>query len=150
MTSLRSKLGVAVLSVAVFCCGQEKDAALARKEASIRELLASTDARKIADQMLESMTGSLGSNGDPAFAGIWDSVAKRIDWTEVTELMVPIYAKHFTQEEIDAIVAFYKSPAGRQYLAKMPAIMQEFFPAYMEWSKKLQTMVKEEIEKEGK
>jgi hypothetical protein len=34
-----------------------------------------------------------------------------------------LYADTYTEQEMDGIIAFYKSPAGEAMLAKTPAIM---------------------------
>jgi hypothetical protein len=39
--------------------------------------------------------------------------------------MMPIYQKHFTKSEIDALIAFYSSPAGQKFLHEMPAVTAE-------------------------
>jgi len=44
----------------------------------------------------------------------------------------PVYAKHFTKGDVDALVAFYSSPTGEKFVTEMPAIsaeaMQSQFP----------------------
>jgi len=39
--------------------------------------------------------------------------------------MVPIYQRHFTKSEIDALTAFYSSTAGQKFLHEMPAVTAE-------------------------
>jgi hypothetical protein len=39
--------------------------------------------------------------------------------------MMPIYQKHFTKSEIDALIAFYSSPTGQKFLHEMPAVTAE-------------------------
>lgn len=39
--------------------------------------------------------------------------------------MVPVYQKHFTKSEIDALTAFYSSPPGQKFLHEMPAVTAE-------------------------
>ena len=34
-----------------------------------------------------------------------------------------IYRETFSQEELDGLIAFYESPVGRAYIAKMPVAM---------------------------
>lgn len=46
--------------------------------------------------------------------------------------MIPVYQKHFTKADIDALTAFYSSPAGQKFLHEMPAVtaetMQTLYP----------------------
>lgn len=44
---------------------------------------------------------------------------------EMIDAMVPIYQKHLTKSDLDAILAFYGSPAGQKLLREQPAMMQE-------------------------
>lgn len=44
---------------------------------------------------------------------------------EMFEIVVPIYQRHFTNADIDAVLAFYSSPTGQKFLTETPQIMQE-------------------------
>ena len=39
--------------------------------------------------------------------------------------MIPIYQHHFAKSDIDALIAFYSSPAGQKFLHEMPAVTSE-------------------------
>lgn len=41
------------------------------------------------------------------------------------EDLVPIYQKHFTRADIQAVMAFYNSPSGRKFLHEQPQILQD-------------------------
>ena len=44
---------------------------------------------------------------------------------EMVNAMVPIYQKHLSREDMDAILAFYSSPVGQKLQREQPAMMQE-------------------------
>jgi hypothetical protein len=44
---------------------------------------------------------------------------------EMVDAMVPIYQRHLSHEDIEAILAFYSSPVGQKLLREQPAMMQE-------------------------
>ena len=44
---------------------------------------------------------------------------------ELYNQVVPLYARHFTQEDVKALTAFYRSPAGKKSLEVMPVLMGE-------------------------
>lgn len=111
-------------------------------DASIEELLSSMHIEKIMDLMLPAIDKSMHQSMAMATKGkalsakqqqILDaSTAKMIQlmkdemsWDKVHVMYVQIYRDTFTQEEIDGLVAFYKSPAGTAYIQKMPAVMQK-------------------------
>jgi hypothetical protein len=41
------------------------------------------------------------------------------------EDMVPVYQKHLTKADVEAMIGFYSSPTGQKLLREMPAIMSE-------------------------
>lgn len=43
----------------------------------------------------------------------------------VTNIYIPVYAKHFKIEEIKEITSFYKSPVGQKFISVVPTLMQE-------------------------
>ena len=43
--------------------------------------------------------------------------------------MIPIYQRHFTKTEIDALSAFFSSPPGQKYLHEIPAVTAETMKA---------------------
>lgn len=45
------------------------------------------------------------------------------------ELLAPVYARHFTQADLDAMVAFWSTPTGRKNLEVSGALNQESFVA---------------------
>jgi len=46
-------------------------------------------------------------------------------WEKLKPLYVQVYAESFDQEEIDALLVFYRSPAGQALIGKMPVVMQK-------------------------
>ncbi len=54
---------------------------------------------------------------------------EEINWSQLRPMYVQIYQESFTQEEVDGLVAFYKSPAGEALVNKMPAVAQKSMSA---------------------
>jgi hypothetical protein len=53
------------------------------------------------------------------------SYEKRFDADQVTEELVSIYDKHFTEDEIKGLLQFYGSPLGQKVAMEMPKIGRE-------------------------
>jgi hypothetical protein len=51
-------------------------------------------------------------------------LADRLSWDKAKPAFVKLYSETFTEEEIAAIVEFYKSLAGKAMIEKMPLLMQ--------------------------
>ncbi len=56
-------------------------------------------------------------------AGLIDA---QVGWATLKPGFIDLYVKSFTEEQLDAIIAFYKTPAGTALLEKMPEINSEF------------------------
>jgi hypothetical protein len=39
--------------------------------------------------------------------------------------MIPIYQRHLTKSDLDAVIVFYSSPVGQRLLKEQPAMMAE-------------------------
>jgi uncharacterized protein len=47
-----------------------------------------------------------------------------LTFDKVKDIYVRVYRETFTQEEVNGLIAFYKSPAGKAYVEKLPSVMQ--------------------------
>jgi hypothetical protein len=65
--------------------------------------------------------------------------------------MIPIYQKHFSKTDIDAMTTFYASPTGQKMMQEMPALTSESMQAsYARMQKQMDAMMNraEQIVKE--
>ncbi|WKB54022.1 DUF2059 domain-containing protein [Eleftheria terrae] len=53
-------------------------------------------------------------------------------WSRMKDVHVRLYAETLTQEEVDSLLAFYRSPGGQAVLNKMPLLMQRTMLASQE------------------
>lgn len=56
---------------------------------------------------------------------------------ELTELSVPIYQKHLDLKDLQEVIAFYKTPAGKKHAEKTPIIAQESMQISQQWAASL-------------
>jgi hypothetical protein len=61
---------------------------------------------------------------DQRRAGLAGMMKELLDWKKLEPMYVRIYQKTFTQQEVDGMIAFYKTPAGQAVISKMPFAMQ--------------------------
>jgi hypothetical protein len=54
-----------------------------------------------------------------------EDMLKAIPWDDMLQAMVPAYQKHFTKGDMDALTAFYSSPAGQKVMREMPGLMAD-------------------------
>jgi uncharacterized protein len=58
-----------------------------------------------------------------------DDMLKSMPIDEMLDAMIPVYQKHFTKGDVDALVAFYSTPTGEKMVKELPAIMSESMQA---------------------
>lgn len=110
-------------------------------EESVRELIAITGLRaqlngalRQVHEMVERGTRSM-SQGRPASDQAQsiidtmkqksaDLIAEEFSWEEMEPLYLAAYRELFTQNEIDDMLVFYRSPSGRAMVEKLPRITQ--------------------------
>ena len=56
---------------------------------------------------------------------VMDLVDKRLGWKALEPDFIGLYASTYTDEELDGIIAFYKSPIGQKMLEKTPELMSK-------------------------
>ncbi len=105
------------------------------KEADIRSLMELVGARDMVqdgasnaiEQSREKLLATVPNNdkGQAFVSAFAASYQKKFDADQVTEQLVRIYDKHFTEDEIKGLLQFYGSPLGQKVAAEMPKISRE-------------------------
>lgn len=57
------------------------------------------------------------------------TVAESLDADKITEAYVTAVQTHYTQSEVNALIAFYDTPTGQSILDKQPQVTQDFLKA---------------------
>ena len=105
------------------------------KEADIRSLMELVGARELVqdgennaiEQSREKLLASVPNNekGQAFVNAFAASYQKKFDVDQITDQLVGIYDKHFTEDEIKGLLQFYGSPLGQKVAAEMPKIGRE-------------------------
>ncbi|MBN1899299.1 MAG: DUF2059 domain-containing protein [Spirochaetes bacterium] len=133
------------LSMTGFLQAEKKNA----KQSDIKELLILTGSDKIGIQMLNQIIDNFRVSMPDVPAEYWDSFLEKVNKEALIELIIPVYDKHLTHEDIKELIKFYKSPLGKKLISVMPIITQESYSAGYEWGKKLAEQVMEELKEKG-
>lgn len=116
------------------------------KREKIHDLLALTGSAKLGVQVAAQMVDSYKLTYKNVPEEYWEKIKQQMRPEDLANLVAPIYDKHFTEAEIDAITAFYRSPTGQKMLSKMPAIIAESQQAGMEWGQKIAEKIMADME----
>ena len=144
-----------IIGVTLLWCASPVRADEASKSAKAQELLQLTQG----DQMMKMM--------EPMMKGVLAQAEKDIPAEQRAKIgemqekimalvaaslnkakpaLAKVYTDTYTEEEIDGILAFYKSPVGKAFIQKMPEVMQRSMPVMMQMMSDLQPQMKTMIE----
>jgi uncharacterized protein len=113
----------------------------ASRHAKAQEMLTLMHLDRVMDQVMNNMmqqmstmSKQLGGNTvkpedqaklDEFQKKAFDLIQSQMGWKALEPDYVDIYAKNFTDEQLDAILVFYKSPAGVALVEKLPTLTAE-------------------------
>ena len=52
---------------------------------------------------------------------------------ELMRMQAAVYAEHFSENDLKALAAFYRSDVGKRFVGEQPAIIQEITPLALRW-----------------
>lgn len=85
-------------------------------------------------------------------AEVWTHFEKsflEVSQGELVDMLLPVYQKHISLPDLKAVIAFYKSPAGKRFSEKTPLIMQESMQIGQQWGMKLGERFNQELKEKG-
>lgn len=108
---------------------------------SIHRLMTVTESRKVLDNALASFDSTVDMGIKQSLAGkeVTPKVQAVIDemrgkmvtvfkealaWKDMEPLFIQVYQRSLTQEEVNGMIKFYESDAGKAVVRKLPLIMQ--------------------------
>jgi hypothetical protein len=143
---------LAALALSLLCLGPAlaqqtapADEAAAKRQ-DIRKLLEVTGSAKLGQQVLAQMMNTFRSTNPKVPDEFWDQVQKEFDAGTMIDLVVPIYEKHLTHDDVRGMLAFYQSPLGQKLIAVTPAITQESMQAGQQWGLGIAQRIQKRLE----
>jgi uncharacterized protein len=109
-------------------------------EEQVRHLFEVMDIRKQSHLMMDSMQQQMRAMSDQTIRArypnispaelaklnrVSDDMLKDMPLDAMLDDMIPVYQKHLSQTDVDAMVVFYQSPTGKKLMQEMPQITQE-------------------------
>lgn len=117
-------------------------------EASVRELLEATKARQLLDQVYGQVDAMYTDAMRQAFGGTLTAeqqarvdrlsvrtmalMRQELSWDVLAPMYMDIYRASFSEDEVQGMLVFYRTPAGRAVVDKMPLVMQHSMRAMQE------------------
>lgn len=119
------------------------------KTEKIKQLLEMSGSAKLGVQVANSMISSFQKSFTNVDKKFWEEFAKEIKAEELINLIIPIYDKHYTEEDIDQLISFYNSPIGKKMVETLPVISQESMTAGQAWGREIGEKVMKQLKEKG-
>lgn len=124
-------------------------AAMSTKEIEIRKLMEITGQGQLGLQVIGQLLDGFRQAFPKAPEALWTDFKNSLKPDEMTALLVPIYDKHFTEDDIKQLNAFYQTPLGQKLLNELPAVTQASMVAGQDWGTKLGDKLMKQLEAKG-
>lgn len=124
-------------------------AAVAPSEQQVRDLFKVMRVEQTLGQMNTQMAAQMRQKLPCVPAEYWQGFVDGDGATAVAQRMVPVFQRHFSGEEIEGLLKFYRSPLGQKVLTEMPAAMAEATQVGQQWGQERTRTMLQELQKKG-
>jgi uncharacterized protein len=83
-------------------------------------------------------------------ATYWQTYINSNGQQQLVQAMIPAYQHHFSADDVDGLIKFYKTPLGQKLVSQMPGTMSEAAQAVQQWGRQRTSEMFAELQKEGK
>lgn len=119
------------------------------KTEKIKKLLVVSGTGELGVQAMKNMVTMFKQSYSNVNDEFWNEFMIEVSADELIELLIPIYDKHYTEEDVAQLIVFYQSPLGKKMVQVMPGISQESMAAGQEWGKKMGEKVVNRLKEKG-
>jgi hypothetical protein len=115
----------------------------------IKQMLELNGSANVSMQVIKTMLTQFEKLYPKVDKEVWEEFAKEIKAEDLIALIIPVYDKYYTEEDIDQLIVFYNSPIGKKVTETLPAISQESMVAGQAWGKQLAEKVIAKLKDKG-
>ncbi len=111
----------------------------------IVELLELTGSDKLMEQMVATMLPQIINVVRVSFPDVPESLLLQFEQRaltvfhesqpELVDILVGVYDRHLTEQEVGDLIAFYRTPTGKRIITVMPVILQESMALGNQWGR---------------
>ena len=161
-TKRTSRLAAVAVALVAFGPAAHSQQTSVAAIATAKELIAATQATTVFNPLIAGVVEQaklLFLQQNPGLAKDLNKIAEKMRtdlaprFSELSDEMAKLYATHFTDQELKAILVFYQSPVGKKLLAEQPTVVDASMRYAQDWANKLSDQViakmREELKKRG-
>ncbi|HLO87755.1 MAG TPA: DUF2059 domain-containing protein [Nostocaceae cyanobacterium] len=97
----------------------------AKKRENIKKLVEIIGSTEYLQQVLSESIDKAKKENPEIPKKFWEMFAQEIKIDDFANELIPLYAKYYTNEEVEQLLAFYNTPLGKKTIQTLPQITQE-------------------------
>lgn len=116
---------------------------------TLKEMFRVSGSEQTYEVAINQMLTIFKQQGNGVSDEIWNELEvefKKTSMDDLTVMMIPVYKKHLTLEDLEAMIAFYKTPIGKKYAKATPLIMQESMQVGAQWGAQIGEKMQKRIQ----
>lgn len=118
----------------------------------VKRYFIATNSEKTVQAMFDQIFKTLEAQSPNAPKEFWSMMKQELQkdvLNQFTEMLTPVYQKYLTQKELEAVVAFYESPAGQKMASVIPNLTTESMSVGQEWGAAVFSKVMAKMKEKG-
>jgi hypothetical protein len=119
------------------------------KRVEIRKLIELTGAAKVSASALKQIIAPMRQAFPQVPEGFWNEFLSEVRADELVDLIVPIYDKYYTRDDIRELTKFYQSPVGQKTIKVLPQLSAEAIDAGQEWGRGVADRAMKKLQEKG-
>lgn len=119
------------------------------KRKDIEKLLEITGSGELGIQVMNQMLQQMKPLVKDVPEEFWEEFMAEVDPKDLNNLIIPIYDKYLTHDDIKGLLQFYDSPLGKKLISILPKITEESMIAGQQWGAMLGEKIAEKLRKKG-
>lgn len=116
---------------------QETQKPETQKQKDIRKLLTITGSGELGQQVMGQMMANFKKSMPQVPEKFWSDFMKEVHTSELVDLIVPVYDRNLTHDDVKELIRFYETPTGKKFVAVLPKITQESMSVGEKWGRDL-------------
>lgn len=119
---------------------------------TLKEMFKASGTEESYQIVISQMFAMFKQNYSEVESELWDGMEKeflKTSLNELAEMLVPVYSKYLTKEDLEELIKFYRTPIGKKFAKNTPLIMKESMLIGQEWGEKVGQDFMKKMEEKG-
>ena len=142
MTAIKYSILFCLMGSVSFLQAQSKDM-------DIRKLVDLLKVEESVELMLDQSIVVLKQQYPKIPVSYWSELKRKIDYSQFTEMVIPVYNKTFSHQEVKDLIQFFSTPVGRKYVRELPAINTAIYNVSHEYGRALSQQIVQQMRTDG-